>query len=162
MAVPCAGASAQGVGNPVGCEGQAEASSSLCFHTSERPFILIWPTKPRPCPQDPLSDQSKEGGGCQGRARPGWVQLGAPGSGTGMLLGHLPACPRRSGFLLSARSNFHPLQIPKGLVRKGKKVLSKVFPFPSQVQAPGVSGGDLAATGMRGNTGGFGNGCGAV
>ena len=66
MVVPHAGAGAgaQGAGNTVGCEGQAEASSSLCSCTSKRPFILSWTTKPRP--QEPLSDQSKEGSGCPG------------------------------------------------------------------------------------------------
>lgn len=48
-----------------------------------------------------------------------------------------------------------PPAISQGLGEKGKKVLSKVFPFPSQSQAPGVSGRDLAATGMCGNTEGF-------
>lgn len=114
--------------NSVGCEGKAEATSSPC----SCPGILSWTTKPHH--PEPLSDQSKEGGGCPGM---GMARLALAGAswqqGWGWdFLGPLPSVPFQIWVSPLPETISTPF-ISQGLGEKGKKVLSKVFPFPSKV-----------------------------
>lgn len=128
----------QRAGNPVGCTGKAETTPYTCFCAG----ILSWTTKPHH--QEPLSDQSKEGHGCPGM---GMARLGLAGvswqQGWGRdFLGPLPQkCAFSDLGISSARSNFHPLQFPRGLVRQGKKCCQRFSPSLPKCKPPGSPAG---------------------
>lgn len=152
LVVPHTGSRAgvQRAGNSVGCEGKAEKTSYPCSCTG----VWSWTTKLHH--QEPLSDQSKERHGCPGV---GMATLGFTGvswhQGWGWeFLGPLTSVPFQI-WISPLPEEISTPSISQGLGETEQEVLSKVFPFPSKVKAPGVPGRDLAATGMCGNPGGF-------